>query len=619
MTKWQLTMAASLFVAPLVLWGPACSSSDKEQQPGTDAGVDTGDDVPTVSAALRGKVVDTNGAAVAGVTVALSGAETETDAEGGFSMNATPGKAQIVRLSKSGYITSAWSVDITAKVEAYLPVTMMALAPAQPLDATQGGTVVGARGAVLVAPPDAFAHEGGGAATGEVSVSLTAYDPAIPAEAYAYPGPLSGLTLQSELVPLRTYGVLDVTVTQNGAVLEVAPGKSLDIAVPAPSKGDKPATMRMWHFDTAQALWVEKPDLGTYDATSNTYSSVIGPGSRLDYTENSDNPYQPSCVHGMIVNAYGTPVAGAHVTAQSAAENDTVGIYSWMNTPPNGAFCMTVEKDQEVLLRIATPEGQVTERKFKAGSMHSNTYPADCSTSSCLQLQTIELGTPDTGQATEADCGIDMMSNPFATTCAAGLGDFYACFAPSGACHSELDMDPYGGTSYEITFENGAKIESGFDPLYPYPVTKFYGPGGVYCGKSVADAESVKIQPVAGGSFEFKTQPDGSMEVICDAGSFTMSAEQMDAMAACSGHAGDAGSGVTCDPQPGTFTAPCNFDMDCNTGLSCCGSGLDKECLLEAMCAVSCSSNVDCGYLGHDFVCCSNGLFDMCMLPTDCQ
>ncbi|MEZ4227272.1 MAG: hypothetical protein R3B13_40420 [Polyangiaceae bacterium] len=40
---------------------------------------------------------------------------------------------------------------------------------------------------------------------------------------------------------------------------------------------------------------------------------------------------------------------------------------------------------------------------------------------------------------------------------------------------------------------------------------------------------------------------------------------------------------------------------------------------MAGMCAAACADSTDCGYLGHDFVCCSNGLFDSCMLPTDCE
>ena len=585
---------------------------------GADAGGTAGQDGGVASSSVSGNVTNVKGNALAGVVVHLGSAQTTSAADGTFSLAAKPASGQIVRLEKTGYVTSAWPVDVIDGVDAYLPVVMMALAPVQQLDAVLGGNVVGARGASIAVPTNAFVDEAGQPVTGQVDVSLTPYDPAVPAEAMSYPGELRGLTLGGELVPLRTYGLLDVTVMQNGEVLSVAPGKSIDIQVPAPSLGTTPATMRMWHFDTTQALWTEESQEGAYDAASNTYSATIGAGAKLDYLENSDNPYRPSCIHGVIVDDTGKPVRGAHITAQSADENDTVGVYSSMNTGLNGAFCMTVEMEQKVLLRVTTPGQPATERVITAGSVHSNDYPTNCATSNCTQVRTIGVGTPDPGEATEADCEIDasVSSNPFSGTCASQLGDFYGCFSPQGACTSEINFGAM--VSYEVEFENGARIESDFNPL---PVMNFYGPSGLYCGSWTTDGTNMTIEPRFGGSFTIETQEDGSMTIDCGLVSFTMSAEQMDAIAACGGHAGDVGSGVECTPKPGSFTASCISDLQCDTGLACCGpaSSPEKQCLMQAMCDASCASNVDCVLFGHDYVCCSNGLFDSCMLPEDCQ
>ena len=639
MRKWLFALVATLAAVFLMSWGPGCSSNNPAEpgagsggEAGTDAGTDAdadastdaggaGGDSSVATTALRGKVTAVNGAAIGGVKVNLGDATATSFADGSFAIDAEPGPGQMVSLDKAGYVASAWRVDIDAGTEAYLPVTMMPMAAAQPLDAVQGGSVAGARGARLDAPPGAFVDPGGAPVTGQVQVSLTPYDPAIAAQALAYPGELRGLTRDGELVPLRTYGLLDVTVTQSGAVLSVAPGQSLQVRVPAASAGERPSSMRLWHFDSEQALWVEESAAGNYDAGSNTYSAVLGPGSKLDYVENADNPFRPSCVHGLVVDDQGKPVSGARITAQSADDDDTRGVYSAMQTGLNGAFCMTLEMDQKALLRVTTPDGTVTERSITAGTAHSNDYPADCSGSNCLQVATIVTGEADPGEATEADCDVDVFANPFALTCAASLGDFYACFAPAGACHSKIDFAGMGGASYEVSFDNGARIESGFDPLYLYPVTKYYGPGGTYCGLSEFDGTAVSIKPEGGGTFRVETEADGSMTVVCDSASFTMSAAQMDAMAACTGHAGDVGDGVACEPVAGSFTASCLFDTDCDTGLDCCGpaSTMKKQCLFVGMCAAACGSNADCGVLDHHYVCCSNSLFDSCMLPADCQ
>jgi|GEM_PF-1953869 len=525
-----------------------------------------------VGPGIAGRVLDVAGNPIAGVTVRGPAGEATTDSDGRFQLAAQVGDGQIVTLSREGFVSSARIVSVPPDTVAWLPVTMMPLAPPVPLDATAGGTVVGARGSSLTAPAAAFVDAEGTPIAGEVEVSLTPYDPAIPQEALAYPGELRGLTLDGRTLPLETFGVMDVTVRQGGRVLQVGEGKTLALRLPAPSAGAKPETVQMWRYDTARALWVQLAGDGIYDASSNSFAASVGPGIPLDLPLNCDNPLRPTCIYGLVTDQADVPVRGARVTAQSADPGDVVGVYSETTTSLYGSYCMTVEMESQVLLTVTTRDGVVTQRRITAGSTLSTEYPADCSTGRCKQVRTIVTGTPDPGESS-ADCNVTVMDNPFAATCLRLLGELYACFAPEGPCTSRIDPGLGGLFSMEITFANGARMTSG-ESLFDLFATRYYGPGGRYCGKMSSFGDDITIELASGAStrYAMATTADGGVEVTCESGAtYRLSGAQLDALAGCSGGTGDE-RGTRCEPAPGSFLAPCLFGSNCDTGLDCCGS-----------------------------------------------
>ena len=98
-----------------------------------------------------------------------------------------------------------------------------------------------------------------------LTLTLTPYDPAIEEEAQAYPGELRGYTLEGNTVPLPSYGLLDVQVTKNNEPLQIAPGKTMDLVIPAPSAGTKPDTSPVWYYEEKEARWVEVKNQATYE------------------------------------------------------------------------------------------------------------------------------------------------------------------------------------------------------------------------------------------------------------------------------------------------------------------------------------------------------------------
>lgn len=574
-----------------------------------------------------GSVKDVAGRRVANVQVACGSAATATDSDGMFLLDLPAGQEHVLVFSCEGYVTASTRVDVNETGSSYVPITLMPMAAPQSLDASQGGVITGPRNASIAVPPGALVDASGQPVISGVEVHLTPFDPATSEELAAYPGELRGLTLAGETLPLVTYGVLDVTVTQNGQPLQIAQGQTITVQIPAPSGGAKPDTSEVWIFDAATSLWVQS-EYGdaVYDPQTDTYIAVVGHLSPC----NIDRPIVPTCIWGLVKDAQGNPVAGAFVQAIP----ESAGRISSDYTDMYGYFCMYVERNTDMRIEIWTPISDscpaamrndpycVTTRSIHSGSgVVEGGYPSDCS-ANCTQVPVITTGQVDPGPLDEAACVVASIGdNPFWSTCASSLGDFYACYAPEGACFYEVDpFDPFGA-GYLLEFENGSKMELEFS-IIEGPVTKVYGPtarGNPLCGTITGEDSETTITNTSGSSFTIRVSESGQMEMTCPGGfSFVLTPDQVEFLAGCSGDSSGDSSGVACEAKPGTLGAACTFDSDCTTaGLACCGPvGSEKTCQIAGLCDLVCEDDLDCE---SPFICCPAGGYNMCLPAQACE
>ncbi len=593
---------------------------------------DDGGGTPTTST-LNGKVVSPDATAISGVSVEINGGTTTTtDAEGEFSMTATVGEDRVVMFSKTGYMGTSKLVDVFADVVSSVLVKMVAESTPVVLDADTGGTATGEANAFITAPPNAFVDGQGNPVTGNVDVHMTVLDPSDPLDASAYPGTLLGRTLSGEIVPLRTFGVVDITARKNGETLQIKSGENVTIGIPARSVGNTPDTSDMWYFDATEGMWIEIQNDGTYDGITHTYQTQV---SHLT-PYNSDNPYTPTCINGMVQDAEGNPVI-AYIRAIPQGE-DVQGNISEDFTEPDGYFCMYVEKDTTVLLKVYVAKAvgdydvdfsEPTLRTIETGgAVPISQYPTDCSRHCTRVLPTITLGEEDPGPVpAEAACvyseiGYNFSEDPFWGTCARSLGELYECYAPAGVCFYEMDILGwmFTGTFFEMEFENGSKMVSEMDIVSGELAMKLYGPDpfNKLCGTMSMDENGDNIFSIDGEDITIRTTESGAVEIECDFGStFTLTGEQLDAIGGCSGAMDTDDNGVECKAKPGTYTAGCTFDSDCEDGLRCCGPiGGDKKCLMDVECDLYCDQDADC--MGLD-ICCAAGMIRMCVDFNACQ
>jgi hypothetical protein len=533
---------------PLALALGGCSD-DKQgpARPATDSGV-PGETV------VMGRVLDTDGSGLAEVTVEGGGAETVSEADGSFELDAEAGSDVVVTFSRPGYVRGVRRVDVLDATPTALQVTLAAESPAIALDSDAGGTVTGSRGATLNAPPGAFVDASGAAVTGEVQVHLTPLDPAVDAELAAYPGELQARTLDGSLTQLETFGVLDVTVRQQEEDLQIADDQSIEIQIPAPSSGvdSPPETVGLWSFDAAAAEWVEE-GTATYNAADHTYGGTISHLSPW----NADEPVDITCIRGTVVDQNSDPVAGALIQAQGI---DYLGIAS-ATADAAGEFCVVVRQNSELRVTAIHPEGGGSTRDVTSGGADSSIPPvcADCKD---VGTWIVEQGSVTGPEGEQTDCSA--LRDPYTGTCAEGWLDIFECFNPQGSC-------TYDATTGEVVYGNGARMTtSGTEG-------ELYGESGELCGTTAVVMEGDNMgcstyTDASGQTWLIGVNAEGDQIIECPDGEvIVLTTEEATALQACAGT----------DSQPteeceviglDVGLTPCSSDDDCAAGEVCCAA-----------------------------------------------
>jgi PKD repeat protein len=227
---------------------------------------------PAPSVAL---VSDANGP-LAGVSVVVLGTQESavTGNDGRANVAIATGAALTLRFSKAGYADQFKRVQMPAGAAGtQVPVRMLAREAALTLaDASAGGTLAGKHGATLVLPPNALVDGAGNAVSGTLQVVVTPVD--VAAEVRNFPGQFQGLRASGARGLIESYGTVEFVPTQNGAPLQVAPGRTVTIEIPiytALHRGGSAVAagqqVPLWSLDERSAAWVQE-GVGTVVASN---------------------------------------------------------------------------------------------------------------------------------------------------------------------------------------------------------------------------------------------------------------------------------------------------------------------------------------------------------------
>lgn len=266
-------------------------------------------DTPVVSATFaHGIVTDTNNQPLEGVTVSSVLHSTTTDANGIYNLEYATVIRGFVHLKaeKEGYFTKQHNAQ--AQGEHTTVQIMISPKSTQMVSATTANTVTVSPRAQVELPANGLVDASGNPYTGMVEVASIHYSPDDDFFELLMPGVnFRGIDESGEDMLLISYGVMGVELTsETGEALQIADGQTATIRMTIPDEmlAEAPASIPLWHFDEAQATWIEE---GSAAKIGNEY---VGEVSHFSWW-NCDVPVNPkTSIQGLVVDCNGSPLAG---------------------------------------------------------------------------------------------------------------------------------------------------------------------------------------------------------------------------------------------------------------------------------------------------------------------
>jgi len=288
---------------------------------------------------LEGRVADTQGAPVAGVTVSVASkpaVATTTNSAGYYALKGVPtGSSEFtVTYAKAGYVESVAVAKVEDGRAATMDVVLLKEGATVAIDGTKDAVAAdnradGLNGKVTL-PANSIVSASGTPVANPV-VTVTTALPTDPKFGYAYPSLFIGRVGAAES-PLLSHGIINVSVKDStGQPAKLDANKPATVEFPIAS-GDDPgsATVPLWSLDTATGRWV-------LEGTANRDNTSTPPVYRAQVTHFSwlaINTY-PNGIQYVVVKVVEDPsinpplpVAGAFVRVRCGNTWQARGITS---------------------------------------------------------------------------------------------------------------------------------------------------------------------------------------------------------------------------------------------------------------------------------------------------
>jgi PKD repeat protein len=219
--------------------------------------------------AVQARVRDASGAPLSGVQARLNQTLLgTTDASGITTVSLPTAKTLSLNLAKEGYAEHFVPLEYpsgSTTGNAYFEVVMLPRNAAQPLNATQGGTLLGEDGAQVQLPANALEKADGTPVSGTVNIAMTPVDVTNPAEVLAFPGDFAGLEPNGNRTGIVSLGTTEFILEQGGERLNLRPGMSATVRLPMYANSDlngvvytAGSTVPLWSLDERTGIWVQE-------------------------------------------------------------------------------------------------------------------------------------------------------------------------------------------------------------------------------------------------------------------------------------------------------------------------------------------------------------------------
>lgn len=263
---------------------------------------------------VMGKITDALGNPMSNVTVSIGDQITRTNDQGWFSIaSVTPGSSKLMTFQREGYVTNYRVGNVSQGSSVFTEVTLCEIDEVETINGADGGIVTVFDGGSVEIDPNSLVNSQGQPFAGTAHVSITTFDPSDEEQVRAFPGEYLGIDTTGQLVPIRSFGFMDISVvSQTGERLQLAQGKNATISIPVPLSMQADAstlgTCPLWYFDSSTGTWHEQ-GLGTYDDMLGCFTAQITHFS----TWNFDIRYPAAYLSGRVVDSNSNPVQGAQV------------------------------------------------------------------------------------------------------------------------------------------------------------------------------------------------------------------------------------------------------------------------------------------------------------------
>ncbi|MFB6351608.1 MAG: PKD domain-containing protein [Bradymonadaceae bacterium] len=238
---------------------------------------------------------------LSGVVISPVGSEiTETTDEHGRAgfIDLPTGKPLVFQANKEGYATQIARLQLPKNTTtAPVMIRMQRTGKEVKVAAIEkGGEVKGNDGARLQFPPDAVVDSDGNPVTGTITVEFTNFDVSDWPGIGTFPGSFLGLRPDGEISQILSAGAMEVNLRQNGERLQIQPGKTVDMEIPAYAEGlAMDQEVPLWSLDESTGIWVEEGSLEPVESEASPTGRALRGEVTHFTTWNGDWPLTTPC------------------------------------------------------------------------------------------------------------------------------------------------------------------------------------------------------------------------------------------------------------------------------------------------------------------------------------
>lgn len=336
----------------IVLFGLFMATCQKEVSLDGPSNPNPGNDPATVTASVAGRVTNEYGEPVSGAMVKAGSTTAITNINGEFILSGAQvsSSAAFVTVNKTGYFEGSRTFRARQGHKHFVEIQLMPKLEVGSINSTSGGTINLGNGSSITLPANGIVVKSTGAAyTGAVKVSMAWIDPTSKDLFRQMPGDLRGIDAANSEVGMESYGMIGVELNAaTGEKLQIATGKKATLKFPLPSsiQSSAPATIALWSFDEAKALWKQE---GTATKSGSVYIADV---SHFSWW-NCDIPIATSAnFTAKLVDQNGQGITGYHVMIYRSN-----GSYSGAHgyTDSSGVVTGRVPANESLVLKVEAP------------------------------------------------------------------------------------------------------------------------------------------------------------------------------------------------------------------------------------------------------------------------